>query len=562
MKPTELATSSHALLSVFAANGIDRVFLVPGESYLGILDALGDFPSIDVVTCRHEGGAGFMACADARLTRRPGVVMVSRGPGATNAAIAVHTAQQDAVPLILLVGQVPKADLRKEAFQEIDYQKMFGSIAKWVVEVTDPQKLAEAAFKAVRIATTGTPGPVVIVVPEDVQQQAVPQPASWRAPAQEPTAPTAAGVSCVLDLLRNARRPLIIAGGALDAGTGRQALLELAERFEIPVAVSFRQHDIFPNRHRLFVGDLGLVNPKDQIAAFESSDLIIALGTRLSDITTQGYTFPVLPRPSQPLVHVHPDGHHVGLHFTPEVGIVGDPAAFARELCRQGDQLAAPDHGSWTAKLRAIHERIAGWPSPRVSDGVPFVSVVQRLAKQLPADGIVCLDAGTFAAPVYRHFPFTYPQRMMSSLSGAMGYGTPAAVASQLRLKDRRVVCLVGDGGFMMTGNEMIAAVERQLPILFILANNNCYGSIRVHQDKEYPGRRQIGTSLSNPDFVGIARSFGIKAERVERLEDLDAALERGLSATVPYFIEISASLSAILPTRDATPLAHERSGD
>jgi len=258
MKPTELATSSHALLSVFAANGIDRVFLVPGESYLGILDALGDFPSIDVVTCRHEGGAGFMACADARLTRRPGVVMVSRGPGATNAAIAVHTAQQDAVPLILLVGQIPKADLRKEAFQEIDYQKMFGSIAKWVVEVTDPQKLAEAAFKAVRIATSGTPGPVVIVVPEDVQQQAVPQ-LAWHAPAQEATVPTAGGVRRVLELLAKARRPLIIAGGALDAGTGRQALLEFAERFDIPVAVSFRQHDVFSNRHRLFVGDLGLV---------------------------------------------------------------------------------------------------------------------------------------------------------------------------------------------------------------------------------------------------------------------------------------------------------------
>jgi acetolactate synthase-1/2/3 large subunit len=561
MKSTELATSSHALLSVFAANGIDRVFLVPGESYLGILDALGDFPSIDVVTCRHEGGAGFMACADGRLTRRPGVVMVSRGPGASNAAIAVHTAQQDGIPLILIVGQIPKADLRKEAFQEIDYQQMYGSIAKWVVEVTDPQKLGEAAFKAIRIATSGTPGPVVLVVPEDVQQQAVSQPAQWRAGATVPTAPTADTMASVLELLGKAKRPLIIAGGELDVAGGRQALLALAERFEIPVAVSFRRHDIFPNRHRLFVGDLGLANPKDQIDAFDSSDLIIALGTRLGDITTQGYTFPALPRPAQPLVHVYPDAHPVGLHFTPEVAVVGDPAAFARELCRQGERLAVPGHASWISELRAIHERITAWPVPKASDGVPFVRVVQRLAEQLPPDGMVCLDAGTFAAPVYRHLPFEYPQRMMASLSGAMGYGTPAAVASQLRHKDRRVVCLVGDGGFMMTGNEMMAAVERQLPILFILANNNCYGSIRVHQEKEYPGRRQVGTSLSNPDFIAIARSFGIAAERVDSVDDIDAALERGLAATTPYFIEVKASLSAILP-KEASPPAHERSGD
>lgn len=239
-----LNTSSHALLSVFAANQIDRVFLVPGESYLGILDALSDFPQIDVVTCRHEAGAGFMACADGRLTRRPGVVMVSRGPGATNAAIAVHTAQQDAVPLILIVGQVPKADLRKEAFQEIDYQQMYGGIAKWVVEVTAPEQIAAAALKAIRIATGGTPGPVVMVIPEDVQQQPVAS-AHWQAVPHVATEPCAETVQRIARLLSNAERPLIIAGGAFAADGGRAALLALAEKYQVPVAVSFRQHDLF-----------------------------------------------------------------------------------------------------------------------------------------------------------------------------------------------------------------------------------------------------------------------------------------------------------------------------
>uniref|UniRef100_UPI0028AAFD1B thiamine pyrophosphate-binding protein n=1 Tax=Achromobacter sp. TaxID=134375 RepID=UPI0028AAFD1B len=266
-------TSSHALLKVFAANGIDRVFVVPGESYLGVLDALYDFPRIDVVTCRHESGAAFMAGADARLTGRPGVAMVSRGPGATNASIGVHAAQQDGVPMILLIGQVPKKDVRKEAFQEIDYQKMFGSMAKWVVEVSTPEELAAAAFKAIRVAVSGTPGPVVMVVPEDVQQAAVPQPA-WVATPDSPAQPAPGTLERIHGLLAQARRPLIIAGGAFNRPDGREALRRLAERHTVPVAVSFRQHDIFPNTHALYAGDLDLATPAAQVAALDSSDLI------------------------------------------------------------------------------------------------------------------------------------------------------------------------------------------------------------------------------------------------------------------------------------------------
>ncbi|MDH0681334.1 MULTISPECIES: thiamine pyrophosphate-dependent enzyme [Achromobacter] len=542
-------TSAHALIRVLAANAIDRVFVVPGESYLGVLDALHDFPGIDVVTCRHEGGAAFMACADARLTGRPGVVMVSRGPGAANAAIGVHAAQQDAAPMILLIGQVPKKDVRKEAFQEIDYQKMFGSMAKWVVEVTTPEELAPAAFKAVRVAMAGTPGPVVMVVPEDVQQAIVDQ-HDWTAMPESPSQPAPDGLERIHTLLSRAHRPLIIAGGGFNVPGGREALMRLAERHTIPVAVSFRQHDLFPNTHPLYAGDLDLATPAAQVAALDGSDLILALGTRLGDITTQGYTFPAHPRPRQTLVHCYPDAHIVNQHFAADVGLVADPAATAAALAglpATGGGLARDD---WAATLRTIRQQTAAWPQAAgqaADDGIPFVAVVKALEAQAPADVAICLDAGTFAAPVYRHFPFAFPQRLLASQSGAMGYGTPAAIAVQLRDPKRQVVCMAGDGGFAMTGNEMAAAAERGLPILFIVANNNCYGSIRLHQARTYPGR-YVGTDLASPDFALVARAYGLQAEYVTRADQLDDAIARGLAADAPYLLEVRTSLGAILP--------------
>lgn len=550
MSAAPLRTSSHALLSVFAANGVDRVFLVPGESYLGILDALHDFPRIDVITCRHEAGAGFMACADGRLTRRPAVVMVSRGPGASNAAIAVHTAQQDAIPLILLVGQVPKADLRREAFQEIDYGKMYGSIAKWVVEATAPEQLPELAFKAIRVATSGTPGPVVLVVPEDIQQQALAfDPAGWVVRATPAALPEPGALDRLRALLADARRPLLIAGGTFDRPDGREALHAFAQAWHVPVALSFRRQDLFAARDPLYVGDLGLANPAQQMAAFRDSDLIVALGTRMGDITSQGYTFPDLPRPRQCFVHCFPDAHFVGRHFAPDLGLVCDPVLVAQACLPDAQWSAGGAREEWALRLRAIHEDIARWPDAMAGEGVDFTEVVRALAQRATPDMIVCVDAGTFAAPVYRHVPFAYPQRLMAPLSGAMGYGTPAAIATQLRLPDARVVCLVGDGGFLMTGNEMIAAVERRLPILFVVSNNDCYGSIRLHQQRHYPGRT-VGTSLTNPDFLQLARAFGVQAERVTRSEQIAAALERGLANGGPYLIEVASRLSGA-PPRD-----------
>ena len=543
-----MKTSSHALLSVLQAHGIDRVFLVPGESYLGILDALYDFPGIDTVTCRHESGAGFMAVVDGRLTGRPGIALVSRGPGATNAAIAVHTAQQDAIPMILIVGQVPRADLRREAFQEIDYQRMYGTIAKWVFEVTDPGQIAEAVFKAIRVAGAGTPGPVVLVIPEDLQQQQVAQP-RWRARARASTTPDDQIRRQLLRQIEDAERPLIVAGGGFEAPGGREALCALAEAWHIPVALSFRRHDLFSNLHPLYVGELGLANPKSQIDAFRQSDLILALGTRFGDITSQGYSFPDLPSPAQTFVHAYADDHMVGLHFAPDFGLVCDPIELARALTPAGKPEVSPARAAWARRLKQIFDAHAAWPQRKAEDGIDFAQVVKAVRAQASADAIVCLDAGTFAAPVYRHFGFVPPQRLMSPLSGTMGYGTPAAIAAQLRFPGRQVICMVGDGGFMMTGNEMIAAVERKLPILFILANNASYASIRIQQELHYPGRT-LGTSLFNPDFGQIARAFGMQAQRIGRAEEVADAVANGLAGDGPHFVEVRTSLSAILPER------------
>jgi acetolactate synthase-1/2/3 large subunit len=539
-------TSAHAFLSVLAAHGVDRIFQVPGESYIGLLDAVADFPQIDLVTCRHESGAGFMACADGRLTRRPGVVMVSRGPGATNASIAVHTAQQDAIPLILVVGQVPKKDLRREAFQEIDYRAMFGTIAKWVFEATEPGQLAEIAYKAVRMATSGTPGPVVVVIPEDVQQQAV-TPVQWQARAHDRLRASPEGLARVRALLQGAQRPLIIAGGAFDVPGGREALQAFAQAWHVPVCVAFRRHDIFPNSDPLYAGDLGLANPAAQLQRLHDSDLILALGTRLDDVTSQNYTFPTLPQPAQTLVHCYPDPRVVGLHFAAEVGLACDPVGLVQDLMPAQVVTPTSARQDWASELRQLHVQIAAWPQRQADDGVRFVEVVRHLKALAPADVRVCLDAGTFAAPVYRHFGFDFPQRLMAPLAGAMGYGTPAAVAAALREPQHRVVCMVGDGGFMMTGNEMIAAVQRRLPIVFILANNGSYASIRIHQERAYPSRHP-GTDLFNPDFLAIAQGFGMTAERVEREDQVEAALQRALHSDGPCFIEVMTSLKVTLP--------------
>lgn len=538
-----MPTAAQLLVDSLVAHGIDRVFCVPGESYLGLLDALHGRADIDTVTCRHEGGAGFMAVADARLTGRPGVVCVSRGPGACHAAIALHAAEQDGVPLLLLVGQVARADLRRGAFQEIDYAGMFGGIAKWVAEVGDPDRLPGVMLRALRVATSGLPGPVVLALPEDMLTATTGRAAP---PMQPPAvlAPEAAGIARLADWLATARQPLVIAGSGLDRPGGREALLTFAERFQVPVAVAFRRQDLFPNDHPLYAGDLGLANPADQMAAFHDADLVVAPGTRLGDITTQGYSF---PRAGTRLVHIHDDPAVIGTQIPADLALACPPAAALAAL------QAGPrrDRTEWVARLAAIRTRIAAPRLRDASDGVAFEQVVAAIAPHLPADAIVTVDAGTFGAPLYRVVPYRPPQRLLAPISGAMGFGVPAAVAAGLREPGRPVICFVGDGGFLMTGSELAVARERDLPLKIVLSDNAAYGSIRIHQERDYPGRIS-GTRLVNPHFPLMGEAYGFAVTHVRHAGEIPL-VTAALAAPGPQFIVVDTSLQAVLP-QQVTP--------
>ncbi len=538
------AIAGEMVVDSLAANGIDRVFCVAGESYLGLLNALHGRSDIDIVVCRHEAGAGFMALADARLTGRAGVACVSRGPGASNAAIAVHGAQQEGVPLLLIVGQVARRHLGRDSFQEIDYGRMFGSIAKWTVEIVDPDRVGEVMLRAVQVATQGQPGPVVISIPEDVF--AAPT-ASFAAGPQAAVAaaPGARELVTLRRWLARAERPLVMAGVDLARSGGRDAFRTFLEQWNLPTVVSFRNHDLFPNAHRLYAGDMGLANPPQQMAVLRECDLLLVLGARLGDVTTQGYSFPPLVRSQMRLVHVHRDPAAIGTHFPADLAIACSAQAFMSALGAPG---AAPVAGRqvWIDRLKAEQLRIAQPRAFDVDDGVPFESVVDLIGRHLPGDAIVTLDAGTFAAPAYRVIAFAPPQRLLAPASGAMGFGVPAAIAAALREPRRTVICLVGDGGFLMTGNELAVAKQRALPLKIVVSENGMYASIRIQQERQYPGR-VVGTSFANPDFELLGRAFGFNVTRIRSLADL-VPLPEILARDGPQLVVVATSVKAVLP--------------
>ncbi|MBV8650413.1 MAG: pyruvate decarboxylase, partial [Alphaproteobacteria bacterium] len=483
--------------------------------------------------------------ADARLTGRPGICFVSRGPGATNASIAVHTAQQDGLPLILFIGQVARRHLRRDGFQEIDYGKMYGDIAKMVAEISDPDRLVETVARAMNVAVSGIPGPVVIALPEDIldQQVAVPE---LRALSRAVTAPNEAAIAETLRLLDAAERPLIVAGGEFQAGQGRALLQEAAERLAVPVAVSFRRHELFPHHHSHYAGDLGVYNSPPQLAAFAESDLILALGTRLGDLTTKGYTFPPSPWPRQPLVHVYGDSSIVGRHFRPDVGAVCDAPSFLEKLIASAGK-APPDRKGWIERLHGIAAGISAWQKKTAPDGVVFGNVIAALASAVDDDVMIVPDAGISAALLYRYFPFRPPQRLLATIAGVMGFGVPGAVAVALREPQRQIVCIVGDGSFLMTGSELALAVERRLPIRIFLSNNRSLGTIRFNQERDFPGRPSA-TDLAGPDFAEMARSFGCEALVLDREDEVIPTVAAALRHKGPILVEVKSSLSAILP--------------
>ncbi len=534
-------TVADVVVAMLAAQGVARVYGVSGESYLPLLDSLGR-SAIDVVTCRHEGGAGLMAVAESRLTGGLAVCTVSRGPGSANAALAMITAAEDAVPLLLLVGQVPRAHLRRGAFQELDYSKFFSGTAKWSAEITDPASAGEIMARAIAAACGGTPGPVVVALPEDVLDEIadVIIPPAFAAPV---VAPPPEVVTLAARLLNRARAPLLVAGGEFTYGDGRDRLRRAAEALNIPVAGTFRRFDLLPTAHPLFAGELGFFTTDAQRAAYAESDLVLAVGTRLGDLSTFGYEFPAK---DQALVHVNRDAGQLGRNFTPTVGAVSDAAPFLEALARE----ARSHDGAWAGRLHDLYVARHRWTPRTAADGVVFGNVVAGLAAHVAKDCLFAMDAGISPAMLYRHFPIGPDHRVLCLVTGAMGFGIPAATAAGLRCPGRQIVCLIGDGGFLMGGNELAVAAERKLPLKIILANNNSYGAIRVNLEKAFPGQ-STATNLVNPDFRLIGQAYGAKTFKIAREPDIAPVLAEAFAHDGLVFVEVTTSLSTALPQRD-----------
>ena len=544
-----MATGSNTLRAAdvmvesLRAHGVERIFCVPGESYLALLDALHDAPDIDLVAARHEGGAGFMALADAKITGRAGVCAVSRGPGATNASIAVHVAEQDAVPLVLLIGQVGRADRGRGAFQEIDYGVMFGGIAKGVWEVSDAEQLPEVVARAFHLALSETPGPCVIALPEDMLTDAVAAEVIAPLPLAQ-AAPSAGDIDSVVALLAESERPLVIAGGRATEPAGRAALQAAAEAHGLAVALAFKRQDGFANDHPNFAGYLGFKIPSAQVDAMAAADLILAVGARLNDTTTQGYRLPRAPKPEQPLIHVHPDPDQIGSVFQTALGLAVDPVAFLEALAARGHE-PVPARKAWCAALNERARALAAFSPAQPSDGVDFGAVVDAFARRAAADAVVITDAGNFGSWVHRHWPWQPGNLLLGLVGGAMGFGVPAAVAAALRLPGRQVLSFIGDGGMLMTGGELATAVQAGAALKLIVSNNRSYGTIRLYQERDYP-RRISGTDLANPDFAAWAQSFGAEGIAIAREDEIEDAVERTLAAEGSVVLEVRSSLEAI----------------
>ena len=554
-----MARAAEVLVESLKAQGADRLFCVPGESYLALLDALAGQSAIEVVTCRHEGGAGFMALADAKITGRPGLLAVSRGPGAANAAIAVHSAQQDAVPLVVLIGQVARGDRGRGAFQEVDYAKTFSDMAKAVWEVHDAARLSETLAQAYHAALSGTPGAAVIALPEDmlsdelgdeIDEEPVPPLPLTRSASGE------ADLERTLALLSQAERPVLIAGGMLSDAGGRRALARAAEAHHLPVVLAFKHQEIFDNASPLFAGYLGFKIPKPQVEAMAEADLVLAVGTRLGDVPTQGYSFPKAPEPAQPLVHVYPDPAVLGAVYRTDLGLACEPAAVLEALAVRNAEIG-PARRAWAEALHARAAAMADYTPQPQADGVDFGAVALALARQAPGDAITVFDAGNFSSWVHRVWPWDGTQTSIGAVGGAMGLGVPGAVAACLRHPGRTVLSFVGDGGLLMTGNELATAMAKGAAPKIFVSNNRSYGTIRLHQERDYP-RRVVATELVNPDFAAWARAFGATGLTVAQPEAAEDAVAEALACEGPVVVDVLSSLEAISAYTTLTKLRGE----
>lgn len=546
----------HILVDQLVAQGVEHVFCVPGESYLAVLDGLHD-ADIPVTVCRQEGGAAMMADAYGKLHGRPGICMVTRGPGASNALAGVHISLQDSSPMILFVGQIERGMRERDAFQEMDYRAVFGTQAKWVTEIDQIERIPEIISRAFHVATSGRPGPVVIALPEDMLVEHA-QVADARPYQVIDSTPSASQLDDVAQRLASAKRPVAILGGTRWDASAVAEFADFAERHQLPVAVQFRRQMLFPTTHPCFIGDVGLgVNPA-LIQYIKNADLVLLLGGRMSEIASQSYTlFPIPgPKASQSLVHVYPDAAELNRVYRADVCINTSPESFARAVSTLSPA-TAPDRSALLDGLRASYK---AWSDPtRINHpgALQMGQVMAYLAQKLPGDTIMCNGAGNFATWIHRFHPFTQYGTQLAPTSGSMGYGLPAAVAAKRIHPDRTVVCFAGDGCFMMHGQEFATAVQYQLPVIVVLIDNGMYGTIRMHQEMHYPARPSA-TALKNPDFAAYAKAFGGHGERVEQTKDFAPAFERALASGKPAILHCLLDPEAITPAATLTALREQ----
>ncbi len=532
------------LADALAGHGVRTAFGVPGESFLPVLDGLHDLKDrLKFIICRQEGGASYMADAHAKLTGEPGVLFVTRGPGATNGSVGVHTAFQDSTPMLVFVGQVGNDFVEREAFQEIDYRRMYGPLTKWAAQIDRVERIPEYVSHAFHTATSGRPGPVLLALPEDMlfSEAAVADAPHYRTPTP---APSAADMAELEKLLAGAARPLVILGGGGWNPKVLDAFRAWAEAASLPVGCSFRCQDFYDNRRPNYVGDVGIgINPK-LAQRVKEADVLLVIGARLGEMTTSGYTLLDIPAPKQKLVHVHAGAEELGRVYRAELPINAAYPQFVEALVK-----LKLDGAKWKDQVKAARAEYEVWNAPLPMPGaLQYGEIVKWLSDTLPEDAIITNGAGNFASWVHRHFRYKGWRTQLAPTSGSMGYSVPAAVAAKIAQPKRTVVAVAGDGEFLMNGQELATAMQYNAPVVVLVVNNGMYGTIRMHQEREYPGRVS-GTELANPDFAAYARAFGGHGETVRATAQFQPAFERALASGKPSVIELKIDPEAITPS-------------
>jgi acetolactate synthase I/II/III large subunit len=541
------ATAARRLVETLVANEITHVFCVPGESYLPVLDAFVDFKDrIQVITCRHEAGAANMAVAYAKVTGKPGICFVTRGPGATHASIGVHTASQDSAPMILFVGQVARSDRGREGFQELDYRAVFGSMTKLAIEIDDPQRVVEITTRAFATATQGRQGPVVVALPEDM----LTEDAGPRMPARVQSAPAALerdALIAITDRLDRAERPLVVLGGTGWTDDALERFAGWVKARDLPVALSWRRKDLLDNDHPCYVGDLSLRPSPGLNERIKAADLILAIGTRLGEIPTGGYQMFSAAEAASKIIHIHPAADDLNRVWHVSLAAVANEARATLALC---EHAGTRRWSEWRRAARADYERSI---EPVSTIGAVNLSqVFTHMAQVLPPEAIICNGAGNYAAWPNRFYRYRKPHTQIAPTSGAMGFGFPAGIAAKLACPQRDVIAVAGDGCFLMTGQELATAVQHEVNLVTIVVDNGSYGTIRMYQERTYP-RRVMATDLKNPDFAAYARAFGAIGMTVERTEDFAAAFADARKANAPVLIHLKTSVEDILPGQRLT---------